>query len=222
MGMTERLMNLYGCLYDHFGPQGWWPADTPFEVSIGAILTQNTSWVNVEKAIENLKKSDLLAPEKLHKIYHDELAALIRPAGYYNIKARRIKNFTDSLMTDFSGSLEVLFSLDLNRSRRWLLAISGIGPETADSILLYAGNKPVFVVDAYTYRVLMRHGMIFGDESYDEVQEILQKNLINGVKLFNEFHALLVVLGKNFCTKNNPRCASCPVKVKTGWKPVLQ
>lgn len=208
----ERLMEIYERLYKHFGPQGWWPGDTPFEVCVGAILTQNTSWKNVERAIENLKIEGLLTPEQLSKVDLVELAELIRPAGYYNVKAKRLRNFLDALMKDFYGSLDRLFSLELFEARRWLLSISGIGPETADSILLYAGNKPIFVVDAYTFRVLTRHEIIWGDESYDEVQDLFLKNLSNDVKLFNEYHALLVAVGKACCKKSSYKCQDCPVQ----------
>ncbi len=212
MDLEERLMEIYNALYDHFGPQGWWPGDTPFEVCIGAILTQNTSWKNVEKAIKNLKERGLMSPDKLYGLSHTELATLIRPAGYYNIKAKRLKNFLHHLHRDFKGDLQSLFSLDTDEARRWLLSISGIGPETADSILLYAGEKPVFVVDAYTYRVLSRHGIIFGDETYEEVQEVFIKNLKKSVKLFNEFHALFVAVGKKYCLKRGKRCEPCTIK----------
>ena len=212
MDTSERLMKIYTDLYEHFGPQGWWPGETAFEIAIGAILTQNTAWSNVEKAIGNLKGKKLLDPYRLDELSSEELATLIRPAGYYNIKAKRIKNFIKRLIEDFEGSLNTLFALDLQDARKWLLSISGIGPETADSILLYAGEKPIFVVDAYTYRVLSRHEIIFGDESYEEVQEIFQKNLINDVKFFNEFHALFVAVGKHYCVKNKPRCALCPIR----------
>ncbi len=208
----ERLMEIYERLYKHFGPQGWWPGDTPFEVCVGAILTQNTSWKNVERAIENLKIEGLLTPEQLSKVDLVELAELIRPAGYYNVKAKRLRNFLDALMKDFYGSLDRLFSLELFEARRWLLSISGIGPESADSILLYAGNKPIFVVDAYTFRVLTRHEIIWGDESYDEVQDLFLKNLSNDVKLFNEYHALLVAVGKECCKKSSYKCQDCPVQ----------
>ncbi|OCC14312.1 Endonuclease III [Dissulfuribacter thermophilus] len=208
----ERLMDIYERLYRHFGPQGWWPGDTPFEVCVGAILTQNTSWKNVERAIENLKIEGLLSPEQLSKVGLVELAELIRPAGYYNVKAKRLRNFLDALMKDFCGSLDKLFSLELFEARRWLLSISGIGPETADSILLYAGNKPIFVVDAYTFRLLTRHEIIWGDESYDEVQDLFLKKLPNDVKLFNEYHALLVAVGKECCKKSSYKCQDCPVQ----------
>jgi len=202
----------YKKLYNYFGPQRWWPAKTPFEVMVGAILTQNTSWQNVEKAIKNLKKHKLLSPGKLNKLKNNSLALRIKPAGYYNVKAKRLKNFIDFLFKEFGadiGKMRLAEPLDL---RKKLIAVNGIGQETADSILLYALNKPVFVVDAYTRRILCRHGKAKKDAAYEEIQGLFVKNLRNNAKLFNEYHALLVRLGKEFCFKNDPQCKECPLK----------
>ncbi len=206
------IFNLYQKLYSYFGPQHWWPAKTPFEVMVGAVLTQNTSWQNVEKAIANLKKNKLLEPHTLHRLPKKRLAALIKSAGYYNIKAKRLKNFLGFLIKDYSGKLKAMSSEDTAHLRQKLLFVNGIGPETADSMLLYALNKPVFVVDAYTKRILSRHGFIKEGATYEEIQNLFMQNLAKDVKLFNEYHALLVRLGKEFCLKNNPKCQGCPVK----------
>ncbi len=211
--MKKRLMDMYNRLFSFFGPQNWWPAETPFEVMIGAILTQNTNWKNVEKAIENLKKEGLLSVSELHSIREQELASLIRPAGYYKMKAKRLKNFISHIVEDHGGNLENLFSLDTESLRKELLSIKGIGPETADSILLYAARRPVFVVDSYTYRILKRHDIIWDDIPYDELQRIFMENLPHDESLFNEFHALIVETGKHFC-KKRPLCEACPLN---GW-----
>ena len=205
------LLKIYNSLYNYFGPLNWWPGDTPFEIMVGAILTQNTSWSNVEKAINNLKKENLLEPRKLYRINQEELAQLIKPSGYYNIKARRLKNFVNIFVNDFEGSAEKMFSGDSRELRKKLLKVNGIGPETADSILLYAGKKPFFVVDAYTKRIFSRHKLISKDSTYYQIQEFFIKNLDRDVKLFNEFHAQIVMLGKTICTSKNPDCAKCPI-----------
>lgn len=198
-------------LYTAFGPQHWWPAETPFEVAVGAILTQNTNWKNVERAINALKSEDLLNPYALHQINLDRLARVIKPAGYYNIKARRLKAFVDFLITEFDGMIEKMAEIDINILRERLLRVDGIGPETADSVLLYALQKPVFVVDAYTKRVLSRHGIINHDAKYEHIQSIFHKSLPRDVYLFNEYHALFVKLGKTFC-KTRPLCEACPLR----------
>jgi endonuclease-3 related protein len=210
---TKRdiLLKIYDSLYNYFGPLNWWPGATPFEVMLGAILTQNTSWKNVEKAIKNLKKENLLEPQKLYDINQEELAQLIKPSGYYNIKAKRLKNFVTFFIEEFEGSTEKMFSGDGRELRKKLLEINGIGSETADSILLYAGEKPFFVVDAYTRRIFSRHKIIKKEDSYYQIQEYFEQNLPNEVKLFKEFHAQIVMLGKTICTSKNPNCAKCPI-----------
>ena len=211
MQKRDVLLKIYNSLYDYFGPLNWWPGATPFEVMVGAILTQNTSWSNVEKAINSLKKENLLEPRKLYRINQEELAQLIKPSGYYNIKARRLKNFINIFVNDFEGSAEKMFSGDGGELRKKLLNVNGIGPETADSILLYAGRKPFFVVDAYTRRIFSRHKLILEDSTYYQIQEFFVKNLDRDVKLFNEFHAQIVMLGKTICTSKNPNCTKCPI-----------
>lgn len=205
------LMEIYGRLYKAFGPQHWWPGNSPFEVVIGAVLTQNTNWKNVEKAIGNLKEKDLLDPLRLNELPHKEIAELIRPAGYYNIKAKRLKNLLGLICDCFGGDLERLFSLDTETLRETLLEVKGIGPETADSIILYAAQKPVFVVDSYTHRVFQRHGIVPEDTSYDELQDLFHSNLPMDVALFNEYHALIVRLCKTHCLRK-PKCTNCPLE----------
>lgn len=211
MNIRRKLLTIYNRLHKRFGPRHWWPADTAFEVVIGAILTQNTSWKNVEKAIVNLKKRSLLSPSRLSALSNRKLASLIRPAGYYNIKAKRLKNFLKFLSEEFDGSLKKAFKLSTRKLREKLLAVNGIGKETADSILLYAANRPVFVIDAYTKRMLLRHNMIKADASYDDMQNLITENLPRARRLFNEYHALIVELGKEHC-RPNPRCTLCPLK----------
>ena len=211
MSTQETITEIYRLLYDAFGPQHWWPGETRFEIITGAILTQNTSWTNVEKAIKNLKAADRLTPEKLHRLNHQQLAELIRPAGYYNVKAKRLKNFSDWLFENYDGDLAALERIDTQRLRAELLAIKGIGFETADSILLYAFDRPVFVVDAYTARVAVRHGLIDAGADYHQLQEVFTSNLPADSRLFNEYHALLVRVGKEFC-RPMPLCAGCPLE----------
>jgi endonuclease-3 related protein len=212
MTKRERINKFYEELHKKFGPQGWWPGETALECILGAILTQNTSWKNVEKAIGNLKRENLISVEDLNLIKADELAELIRPSGYYNQKAAKIKNFISFLMEEFSGSLDRMFATDKSILREKLLSLKGIGPETADSILLYAGAMPVFVVDAYTWRVLSRHGLVPEQTSYDEIQELFMDSLQQDAGMFNEYHALLVKLGKEHCRKREPLCAGCPLE----------
>ncbi|MBI4712020.1 MAG: endonuclease III domain-containing protein [Planctomycetes bacterium] len=209
--MPKELLQIYTKLLKHFGPQKWWPGETSFEVIIGAILTQNTNWSNVEKAINNLKAEKVLTPECLHKIKTERLAGLIKPAGYFNIKAKRLKSFINWLFENYGGDLDRLFAMDTGTLREALLQVCGIGPETADSIVLYAAGKPSFVVDAYTYRVFSRHKFIPEETDYDEVKAFFEDNLSQDVKLFNEYHALLVRLGKTYCKKTRPLCEQCPL-----------
>ncbi len=208
----EQLTEIYQILFERFGPQHWWPGQTQFEIITGAILTQNTNWANVEKAIANLKAADCLTPHKLHNLDHSQLADLIRPAGYFNIKAKRLKSFLNWLFENYDGRLADLETINTWQLREELLGIKGIGPETADSILLYAFQRPVFVVDTYTARVAVRHHLIDPEAGYAQLQDLFQSNLQQDVPLFNEFHALLVQIGKNFCKpKPKPKCPHCPL-----------
>ncbi len=207
------LLEIYRRLYERFGPQHWWPAkEGPFEVMVGAILTQNTNWANVSRAIENLRASGLLDFAALEALPPADLAAYIRPAGYFRVKANRLRNLLAMIRERFGGDLQQLFALEPAVMREHLLAVSGIGPETADSIILYAANKPIFVVDAYTHRILSRHGLIDDEADYHVVQELFHDHLPADVQLYNEYHALLVRLGKECCKKRNPRCQECPLK----------
>jgi len=208
---ARRLDEIYGLLFAHFGPQHWWPGQTPFEIIIGAILTQNTNWTNVEKAIANLKSAASLAPEAMHRMQPEKLADLIRPAGYYNIKAARIRNFLAWLCENHNNRLQNLQNIRTDTFRQQLLAIKGIGPETADSILLYAFDRQVFVVDAYTSRIAVRHHLIEPDHDYHQLQQLFQSNLPADTALFNEFHALLVSLAKQFC-RPKAQCRGCPLE----------
>jgi endonuclease III related protein len=209
--MSEKLSLMYEKLYASFGPQYWWPGETPFEVAVGAILTQNTNWSNVEKAIANLKKDKLLNPKALHDMSLDRLASLVRPAGYFNIKAKRLKNFISFLINEYHGSMSRMAQEDLSAIRKKLLSVNGIGPETADSIILYALGKPIFVIDAYTKRVLSRHNILDYNASYDEFQGLFHSKLKGHINLFNEYHALFVRLAKENC-RTKPLCSGCPLE----------
>lgn len=210
------LLEVCDRLLAAFGPQHWWPGDTPLEVCVGAVLTQNTAWVNVEKAIANLKGAGLLDGEResinrMLAMPDAELAALIRPSGYFNLKARRLKGFLAFVKAETGGDLAALFRQPLSELRPRLLAVHGVGPETADSILLYAGGLPTFVVDAYTLRIMTRLGVVGEGVTYHQMQELFEKALPRDVALYNEYHALLVALGKDWCRPRGPRCGGCPL-----------
>jgi len=209
------LRLVYRALFKAWGPQYWWPAETRIEMMIGAILTQNTAWTNVEKALTNLKNAGVLTISALHAAPLDQLAAWIRPAGYFNVKAKRIKHFIAWLVDHHGGDIDRVFRGETKTVRAELLAIHGIGKETADSMLLYAGHHPVFVVDAYTRRFLVRHHWIDPKASYDEIAALFEQHLNANtgekVSLYNEFHALIVALAKRHC-RTRPDCAKCPLK----------
>jgi endonuclease-3 related protein len=205
---AQALTVIYNRLFDRYGPQHWWPGETPFEVIIGAILTQSTAWTNVEKAIAALKAAGALDPASLFSISIDELATLIRPSGYYNAKAAKVKAFIERLQDKYGGNLDRLFALDTASLRQELLSIHGIGPETADSILLYAAHRPIFVVDAYTKRIIGRLELLPSSESYEAFQQLFMENLPHDEGMFNEYHALFVRHGKEACRKT-PRCEGC-------------
>ncbi len=209
--MSDRLLDIYRILFDHYGPREWWPADTAFEVVVGTILTQNTAWKNVEQAIANLKSLGPLTPEALIQLPEAALSETIRPAGYYRQKGKRLRNFLGMLFDRFDGRLDALFELPTEALREELLSLSGIGPETADSILLYAAGRPVFVIDTYTIRVLTRHELLPEETFYAEVQQWITDHLPEDVSLFKEFHALLVDVGKDFCSPR-PKCQGCPLE----------
>jgi endonuclease-3 related protein len=205
-----HLEYIYEVLYQRFGSRHWWPADTPFEVVVGAILTQNTAWTNVEKAIANLKQARMLSPEKIYREPVPVIAKLIRPSGFYNQKAKRLKSMVKTIVENYGGDLAQLCKQETGALRNELLAINGIGKETADSILLYACHKPVFVVDSYTHRVFSRHGFIGEESGYDELQDLFMDTLEHTVETFNEYHALIVELAKTFC-RTRPLCDRCPL-----------
>ena len=205
------LLTLYRELLDHFGPLNWWPADSPFEVVIGAILTQNTTWTNVEKAIANLEKADAISIHRLEEIPLHQLEELIRPSGFFRQKATRLQSLSRHLVTEWQSNLNDFCSGPLDEARERLLARPGIGPETADSILLYAAYRPSFVVDAYTRRIFERVGVLRGDETYAEVRQIFMQALPEDVALYNEYHALIVQLAKTCCRKRKPLCNGCPI-----------
>ena len=211
MGVREDLLRLYDRMNARFGDLHWWPADGPFEVMVGAILTQNTAWTNVEKAIAALKQRRLLTPLALSRTDEATLAGIIRPSGYYNVKAKRLKAFVRFFLAEYGGNAEAMSAWEIAPLREKLLGVPGVGPETADSILLFACRKPVFVSDAYTRRILLRHRLIPADADYHQIQNLFMANLPPDVVLFNQFHALLVQTGKAFCRKT-PQCAPCPLE----------
>ena len=202
---------MYRAMERALGPQGWWPGQTRFEVIVGAILTQNTAWTNVARAIANLRRAHVLSPQALAALPTSRLARLVRSSGYYRTKARRVKRFLRFLQARYRLDLSRMFAEPPSSLRKELLAVPGIGPETADSILLYAGNVPIFVVDAYTRRILQRHGLIRPDATYDAMQALFMGNLPPDASLYNEYHALLVAVGKDFC-RPVPHCEDCPLR----------
>ncbi len=211
MSRGKTLLEYFTALSERIGPCNWWPGDSPFEIAIGAILTQNTNWANVEKAIANLRDNDALSLQGLRKFSIQELQELIRPSGFFRIKAERIFNFIKFLEENSVQCISDLAERETSELREELLEIKGIGPETADSILLYAANKPVFVVDAYTKRIFNRHLLVHEDIEYHELQDFFMDVLEQDSKLFNEYHALIVMAAKRWCKKTNPDCANCPL-----------
>jgi endonuclease III related protein len=219
MAKTEALPSsvfdpflLYRALSSYYGPSGWWPGEGPLEVIIGAVLTQNTAWANVEKAIANLKAASMIDLRRIHEADGECLAAFIRPVGYYNIKTLRLKNLVQAIMEATSGSLAAFFDQDRDTLRADLLKVNGVGKETADSICCYAADKLVFVVDAYTRRILVRHGIIQDTADYDEIRTLFESRLPPELPVYKDLHAYLVMIGKDFCRPKNPRCDACPVR----------
>ncbi len=210
--MLPELDVYFAALFQAYGPQRWWPGRTRFEVIVGAILTQNTSWKNVERAIAELRREKLLSPPGMKRVPLARLARLIRSSGYFRQKARKLKAFVEFLQRHYQGSLDKLFAAPTAELRERLLNVHGIGPETADSILLYAGNHPVFVVDAYTRRILERHGLADRKESYEQIRARFERTLPPSVKMFSEYHALIVHTGKHFCRKQKPACEHCALR----------
>ncbi|GFO68762.1 endonuclease III [Geomonas limicola] len=207
----SRLMEVFELLFTRYGALNWWPAETPFEVCVGAILTQNTNWLNVEKAIHNLRREGLLSPEAIWDLDIERLAELIRPSGFFNVKSVRLKEFVQWVL-EGHGSLDAVFAGDWLELRERLLAVRGIGRETCDSILLYAGEKPSFVVDAYTKRLFSRLGLVRETDGYEEVRAVFMESLPSDVYLYNEYHALIVEHCKQHCRKK-PLCDGCPLRI---------
>ena len=208
---NTTLRQFYGLMSAHHGKTHWWPGDTPFEICIGAILTQNTAWTNVEKAIINLKREKLLAPRALLAADTETVESALRPSGYFRQKAVRVRLFCQHLVDHYGGSVARMAKRPLAELRPELLALNGIGPETADDILLYACGRPVFVVDAYTRRIFSRHGLVPGDIKYEALRAFFEENLVGDVDYFKEYHGLIVWTGKDYC-KTRPNCAGCPLQ----------
>lgn len=209
--LRKQLLNIFNSLLEYFGPRHWWPAETPLEVIFGCILTQNVTWKNVEVAISNLKRKNLININKVLSIPSEDLAQLIKTTRYYNQKTSTLKNFCFMLKNKFDGDLDSLFRLDLENLRKILLSLKGIGKETADAIILYAANKPIFVIDAYTIRIFSRIGFFNQNTGYDEAQRFFHHNLPQDLYLYNEYHALIDALGQNICKAKNPNCYLCPI-----------
>ena len=206
------LLEYYHALLDAHGAQKWWPGRTRFEVIAGAILIQNTNWRNAERALKALRREGLLSPKAMEKVEVRKLAALIRSSGYFREKARKLKEFLKYLRREHSGSLGRMLAMPTEILREELLAVHGIGPETADSILLYAGQRAVFVVDAYARRIVARHGLAKGTEGYEQLRKFFEANLPMNASLFNEYHALIVHTGKNYCRAKVALCEECALR----------
>jgi len=206
------LKQYFNALFKAYGPQHWWPGRSRFEIIVGAILTQSTSWTNVEAAIRNLRSERLLTPAEIQRVPIAKLARLIRPSGYFRQKAKKLKALTSFLFEAYGGSLTRMFRTPTSTLRSQLLAVHGIGPETADSILLYGGNHPVFVIDTYARRILERHHLASPRQPYEELRSLFESSLPSNPQLFNEYHALIVETGKRFCRKSEALCSECPLK----------
>jgi endonuclease-3 related protein len=209
--LTAPLQDAYDRLFERYGPQRWWPGDSPLEILVGTVLVQNTNWRNVEKAIDNLREAGVMTAENLYELEPEELAELIRPAGYYQVKTKRLRNLLRLLVEQYEGSIEQMMSCDSHALREQLLGVNGIGPETADCILLYVGNYPKFIADGYAMRVAARHGWIEFEADYHGLQEFFESRLPADAQLYNEYHALLVRVGKEHC-KTKPQCEGCPLE----------
>ncbi|MBE7559689.1 endonuclease III domain-containing protein [bacterium] len=209
--MRRTLLKYYHRLRARFGHRSWWPGETRIEIIVGAILTQNTAWKNVTLALDNLKRERILSVPGLRSVSETRLAQLIRSSGYFNQKARHVKEFIRFLDEHYGGSLARMARAETSVLRRQLLSVRGIGPETADSILCYAFDRPVFVIDAYTKRVLVRHQLTAENATYAELQELMMANLPADAALFNDYHAQFVAVGHLYC-KPKPQCESCPLR----------
>ncbi|MCL6589750.1 MAG: endonuclease III domain-containing protein [Firmicutes bacterium] len=209
--LKEKLLQIYAKLFDHFGPQYWWPAKTRFEVMVGAVLTQAVAWRNVVKAVTNLEKAGLLSPLGLYHADPLLLMEYLKPTRYYKMKLKKLQAMVNFIVDEYQGDLDLMFKEELPELRKKLLGVYGLGPETVDSILLYAGSYPVFVVDEYTRRIFSRLGLVAGKISYEKLRQFFEKNLPESVELYNEFHALIVALGNQTCSIT-PKCLACPLR----------
>ncbi|MHC4662153.1 MAG: endonuclease III domain-containing protein [Planctomycetota bacterium] len=209
----KKLTDIYNAMLKRFGNRNWWPGDSPFEIIVGAVLTQNTAWRNVEKAIANLKRARKLTPRAIHKLKHGELAKLIKPSGYFNVKAKRLKSFVAWFVESYGGDIKNFRGVPTEKLRDELLSVHGIGEETADSILNYALRRKTFVVDAYTKRVFARHGWAGKNASYGDIQKFVMENIPKSLPLYRDFHAQIVAVGNRFCTPKKPKCGECPLRI---------
>jgi endonuclease-3 related protein len=209
--MAGNVREAFDRLFAAYGPQQWWPGDGPLEVLVGAVLVQNTAWRNVEKALVNLREAGVLNARRLYALPVAELAELIRPAGYYRVKAQRLRNLLRLLIERYDGAIEKMFATPPDELRRELLEVHGVGNETADAILLYAGHMPSFVADTYAHRVAARHGWLEFDADYAAIKEFFEAGLPVDVQVYNEYHALLVRVGKDYCKSGEPKCDGCPL-----------
>ncbi len=209
--MLSKAHKVFRILLDNVGPQSWWPGESPLEVMVGAVLVQNTAWKNVQRAIENLREEDLFQPDRLLEIQPTELGELIRPAGYFRLKTKRLRSLMEFIMREYEGSIDAMRNADMHTLREQLLGVHGIGPETADSILLYALEMPAMVVDTYTHRIFSRHGWVSYELDYHQLQDHLTSELPKDIAIYNEMHALMVNIGHHYCRKK-PRCESCPLQ----------
>ena len=209
--MLSKAHKVFRILLDNVGPQSWWPGESPLEVMVGAVLVQNTAWKNVQRAIDNLREEDLFQPDRLLEIQPTELAELIRPAGYFRLKTKRLRSLMEFIMREYEGSIDAMRNADMHTLREQLLGVHGIGPETADSILLYALEMPAMVVDTYTHRIFSRHGWVSYELDYHQLQDHLTSELPKDIAIYNEMHALMVNIGHHYCRKK-PRCESCPLQ----------
>ena len=209
--MNPPIHNVFQTLLDHYGEQHWWPAETRLEIMVGAILTQNTAWTNVDKALSNLKRNDALNFQALENVSRDQLIEWIRPAGFHNQKSIYIKQMISNLRNKFNGSIDELCALETSRLRKELLSWKGFGRETADCVVLYVAKKPAFVIDAYTKRICQRHGWIDEKAKYDDIAKLFTENLPKDIQLYNECHALIVQVCKDYCSARTPNCSDCPL-----------
>jgi len=204
-------MDMYDAMLERFGHQGWWPGDGPLEICVGAILTQNTNWTNVEKALANLRNAGAMSVTAICEMDHESLAELIRPAGYFNIKAKRLKNFFNCLRDGYGDDIEAFLDRSVWSLQEELMPINGIGRETADSIILYAAEKPTFVIDRYTCRMMVRHGLICPEDDYEQVKDLFESSLPEDLDLWKDYHAQIVAVGKHYC-RPKAKCAGCPLE----------